>query len=534
MRKKDIMLIAFLLAAAAACFTAAFCCIGTAPAEEPQTVTASDAPVVEAVYITSGSCQLSEGGQMILQYVTVPETVLEPVTWSSSDESVATVTDGGRVTAVSNGEATITACCGGCSSEVLINVSGDVVADTRFAVQQLADDCGGTAYVNAQLLYEQLGRSSGDDAKRMYALLDSILAYTSGAGDRERLYAEIKNSGFNAVTCLTAAECCNAKRETLSCDAVISFVGDVTLARYNESNEKTRFPAVYAASGSRTYPFDRVKGIFSCDAMTCANFEGTLTGSKKHLNKTFFFRGDPLYASILPACGIDAVTLANNHSGDYLETGFGDTVRYLGNAGVDTFYADAPLQTEINGGSGRISVVMLGAVCVGTKIDKGVLDALLADIRRFKSSDNAVIVNVHWGLEGFEYPEKFQREAAHAMIDAGADLVVGHHPHILQGIEQYRGRYIAYSLGNFCFGGNASAGAPETLILRARLGRDGGGMTVTGISVVPCYISSAGASRNNYQPMLCFGTDGDAVEKVLLRRSGMLEYGVKTVERSGI
>ena len=533
--EKEKLLFLCLLAAATACFAVAFCCIGPSRApEDAPAVSASDTGLIESLYITSESCQLSEGGQMLLQYEALPESHTEAVLWSSSDGSVVSVSDAGMITALANGEATITAACGACSSSVVINVSGDIVSDTKFAVRQLASDCGGTAYVNAQLLCEKLGRSQSENAPELYELIDSILAYSSGEGDKDRLYAAIKASGLNSTTCLTAAEACSAKHEMLSCEAVISFVGDVTLARYNESNAKDRFPSVYAASGSKTYPFDRVKSIFSCDSMTVANFEGTLTGSRKHLSKSFYFRGDPLYAAILPACGIDAVTLANNHAGDYLDAGFDDTVKYLSNAGVSSFYSEFPLTKEINGGSGKIKTVMLGAVCVGDKFDSHVLNGILSDIRRLKISDNIVVVNVHWGVEGHTVPEKSQQDAAHAMIDAGADLVVGHHPHVMQGIECYNGRYIAYSLGNFCFGGNASVSSSETVILRAQLGREGGGLTVTGISVVPCRTTSSGTARNDYQPKLCFGSDGDAVTAELIRRSGSLKYGIKTVSRSGI
>ena len=113
------------------------------------------------------------------------------------------------------------------------------------------------------------------------------------------------------------------------------------------------------------------------------------------------------------------------------------------------------------------------------------------------------------------------------MIDLGADIVVGHHPHVLQGIERYNGRFIAYSLGNFAFSGNSSASHPETIILRAKVGIDTSGVTVTGIDATPCYTTSSGSSRNNYQPMICFGKQADSVMDLLNERSDMLSYGVR-------
>ena len=111
-----------------------------------------------------------------------------------------------------------------------------------------------------------------------------------------------------------------------------------------------------------------------------------------------------------------------------------------------------------------------------------------------------IIVQIHWGVEGDNYPQDSQINLAHKAIDSGADLVIGHHPHVLQGMECYKGRMIAYSMGNFCFGGNQNPRDKDTMIYRQTFTvKDGKVTDYNDYSVVPCSLSST-SSRNNYQP----------------------------------
>jgi len=265
--------------------------------------------------------------------------------------------------------------------------------------------------------------------------------------------------------------------------------------------------------------------------MTVVNFEGTLTQSKEHKNKNFFFRGDPEYARILPASSIEAANLANNHSFDYLQQGYDDTVHHLIGAGVRVTAEEMPLMTSLGKG---IDVVMLSANSGGESYTDAVHAALIDGVRQYSNDRTVVVVNLHWGTEGSTAPERWQRDAAHQLIDAGADLIVGHHPHAMHGVEIYNGKYIAYSLGNFAFGGNRSVNYPETVILRARLDvTESGKAEVSGISVLPCFTTSSGGRLNNYQPELCFRAEGDAVYEELIRRSKALG-GVTAIDRPDI
>ncbi len=501
-------------------------CAGSADAE-PVMLTYSrleDMDFLEEAYY------ISVGDQMALRLRTEPEIYEDVITWSSSDARVLRVDGSGIVTACGNGTAVITAACGSVTSSVTISVVDDILVEASECVRALSEGCGEESLRNALDMAERLERCTVEGAKEVRGLILNIIAYAEG-GDRTALEKAIGASGLDRTLCRTAAVCCWAYGEQRNSDGVLSFVGDCTLGRYNESAGQGRFPSVYDASGSLTYPFDRVKGVFACDDLTMVNFEGTLTDSTAHREKTFYFRGEPRYAGMLPASSVEAANLANNHSYDYYRTGFDDTRRHLNEAGVKTVSQDAPLTVQV--GKSGLQVVFLAATSGGEEYTDLMHRTLLEWIRQYKNSETVVVVNLHWGVEGSSDPEEWQREAAHELIDAGADLIIGHHPHVLQGIEMYNGKYIAYSLGNFAFGGNGSSNAPQSCILRARTGVIDGAATITGVSVLPCRTTSTGTTKNNYQPMLCFGADGDSVYSTLISRSEELG-GVEKIDRPDV
>lgn len=485
---------------------------------------------LESLEFPEDSYYLSTGSRLALRLCTQPEMYDDVITWSSSDATVLRVDGSGIVTAYANGTATITARCGDIIDSVTISVVDDILVSAAQCVRELSLGCDASKLAAAKLMTERLDVCTVEGADTVSDLIKRIIAYTI-EGDREALNRAIDASGIDDTLCRTAAVCCWAYGEQQVCEGVISFVGDCTLARYNESAEQGRFPSVYAASGSLTYPFDRVMGVFASDDYTLINFEGTLTDFSSHHEKNFYFRGEPEYASMLPAASIEGANLANNHSLDYYQVGYDDTTNYLTQAGVDVVDADRPLSVQIR--ENGISVVFLAANIGGEEYTERLHDSIVNKIRQYKDDNTVVIVNLHWGVEGSGTPSGWQREAAYELIDAGAALIVGHHPHVLQGIEIYNGKYIAYSLGNFSFGGNRSVNLPETCILRARLGWTEGAAAVTGVSVIPCYTTSTGTSENNYQPMLCFGKQGDSVYSTLIRRSAAIS-GVDEIYRPDV
>lgn len=182
-----------------------------------------------------------------------------------------------------------------------------------------------------------------------------------------------------------------------------------------------------------------------------------------------------------------------------------------------------------------VQVVIIGdCTVVGentTRID-GAPQRVLREIKQYKKPGSIVVVVMHWGSEMATVPFAWQQQLGHAFVDAGADAVVGHHPHVVQGIEVYKGRPIAYSLGNFAFGGNSLARHPETFILRLRFRTVSGGRRVSAASIIPCrmtssHVRSAGVLRNNYQPVPVFGKAADEIAALVRERSAGLPYGVK-------
>lgn len=168
----------------------------------------------------------------------------------------------------------------------------------------------------------------------------------------------------------------------------------------------------------------------------------------------------------------------------------------------------------------------------------GVQERVIREIERAKKPDNIVIVVMHWGSELDTNPRPWQQAMGRRFIDAGADAVVGHHPRVVRRIELYHGKTIAYSLGNFAFGGNTLARFPGTFVLRLRFRVTEEKTRVREASVVPCWTSSSrvrnaeGILINNYQPKPVYGTDASETVALVVERSAKLNYGVKKINCS--
>ncbi|MDD2958655.1 MAG: CapA family protein [Lachnospiraceae bacterium] len=315
---------------------------------------------------------------------------------------------------------------------------------------------------------------------------------------------EVQAEGLPAVNCQI-----EVKTETT---VTISTVGDCTLgtdANFSSSNSFNTVQAMYGSS----YFFQNVKSILSEDDITFANFEGTLTTLDTRADKEYAFKGDPSYTEILKEGSIEAVTLANNHSSDYGEQSLADTKKYLSEAGIDYCTGDEIVIKEVNGiKTGLIGIYVLAD---GMEREAQVKETIAAA----KAQGAAlIVVAFHWGTEKSDTPDETQKSLAHTAIDSGADLVVGHHPHVLQGIELYNGKYIVYSLGNFCFGGNSTPSDMDTIIFQQTftIGEDGVGQD-NQINIIPCSISSD-TSWNNYQPT---PATGDAAASIFTRINEM-------------
>lgn len=292
----------------------------------------------------------------------------------------------------------------------------------------------------------------------------------------------------------------------------ITCAGDCTLGTDVSFGGLTLPKEVETQEENYGWFFQNVLPIFEKDDLTMVNLEGTLTTRGERQDKTFAFRGAPEYVSILTAGSVEAVTLANNHSLDYGEISLQDTKDALDQVGVWWVENTNTLVKEVDG----VKIGMIGLY----DLNYSAMDVLPKAMEQVKSQGaELIVVQAHWGIEGQSVPTARQKEVAYAAIDAGADLVIGHHPHVLQGLEEYKGKMIVYSLGNFCFGGNQNPNDKDTMIYQETfMVKDGKVLPESKWKVYPCSISSV-PERNNYQPTPLFGKDAEDIQKKIQKRT---------------
>jgi poly-gamma-glutamate synthesis protein (capsule biosynthesis protein) len=273
--------------------------------------------------------------------------------------------------------------------------------------------------------------------------------------------------------------------------ALISFTGDCTLS---STQEASGFESTYEAHGPG-YFFDGVRHVFEADDLTVVNLEGPLTTSAAAVEKgeppTFWFRSPPEYVQILVEGGVELCNLANNHTLDYGYEGYRETQEVLAGAGIDYYAYDDVWLDDVNG-------IMVGIF--GFAFDSNAYNIQQMVYQLREAGAEVVVATFHEGLTEVTYePTGAQREAAYAAIDAGADAVVEHHPHVLQGIEEYMGKVIAYSLGNFCYGGHTNPADKDTMILQLDIAKGDDGSIAVSHTVISCSISSSD-DYNDYRP----------------------------------
>ncbi|MFC1649786.1 CapA family protein, partial [Patescibacteria group bacterium] len=218
----------------------------------------------------------------------------------------------------------------------------------------------------------------------------------------------------------------------------ILFTGDVMLAR--------KVNAKATQYGNFTWPFEKVADRLSASDITVVNLEGPITKNCPLTTEGFKFCGDKRHITGLTLAGVDIANLANNHSDNYGQVGLKETKEILGSDNIRTFGVGEPLFYTHK----STSLAFLGYDVVFQESDP-LMPAIEADIARAADRADLVIVSFHWGDEYTDTPNKHQTSLAHAAIDAGADVIIGHHPHWIQTVEIYNDKLIQYSLGNFVF-----------------------------------------------------------------------------------
>ncbi len=296
----------------------------------------------------------------------------------------------------------------------------------------------------------------------------------------------------------------------------LNAVGDIMLSRF--------VATMIEREADPLFPFDQVSAFLQDADITFANLENPIAEGAKMPETGLLFRADPEMAPVLRAAGFDIVSLANNHMTDRWEEGLLRSREILWNAGIanvgagaNETEAHAPAYLDVHGkrvaflayGDPRFAKQVKFATAEQPGIALANVEHMKTDIASAKANADVVIVSLHAGIEYRNTPDLTQQALAHGAIDAGADLVLGHHPHHIQPIEHYNGKYIAYSLGNFVFDQEWSQETSQGVVLRFTFD----GNNVIDITATPIIIDK------NTQPRLASDEEAEAI----LERLGIEE-----------
>ncbi|WP_145319369.1 CapA family protein [Paenibacillus xylanexedens] len=302
-------------------------------------------------------------------------------------------------------------------------------------------------------------------------------------------------------------------------DVTINFVGDIQFSgKVAELLDRNGYD----------YPFAKLGRLFKDDDLTIGNLETPITlGGTGAADKTYVYKSSPKALAAMASAGFDAVNLANNHILDQGVEGLVDTLTYLKEygiahtgAGMNRDEAYAPAYLERKG----MKIALLGFSRVVPETSwkaegnrAGVAEAYdstgaVTAIQEARNKADLVIVVAHWGEERVSTPNSDQTRLAREFVDAGADLVIGGHPHVLQGLEYYKGKWIAYSTGNFIFSRSTTEETWKTAVFQARCSRE----AACSMKVIP-YEAGLGQAI----PMI------DEANRLLLQQMAQLSPGIR-------
>lgn len=284
-------------------------------------------------------------------------------------------------------------------------------------------------------------------------------------------------------------------RATINQEVSIVFVGDIMLSR--------SVGKLMAEKNDYNWPFAKIGDYLKNFDLTFGNLETSVSSRGVKVGSIYSFRTDPRAVEGLKNAGFDVLSIANNHIWDYSREAFLDTIMHLRNAGIDpvggganSTEAHAGVVKEIKGtkiGFLAYTDLLPGSVASGPDkpgVSYLVLDQVIKNIKEIRTRSDVVVVSFHLGDEYQTTHNAKQEKIYKAAIDAGADLIIGHHPHVVQEVEQYQGGWIAYSLGNFVFDQNFSEATMSGLALEVKL-KEG---KVDSVNKIPISIS------REYQP----------------------------------
>ena len=261
-------------------------------------------------------------------------------------------------------------------------------------------------------------------------------------------------------------------------EAVLLFVGDIMLSRVVGTKMET--------IGDYKYPFLEAANVLENVDLTFGNLEGPISDRGQNQGSIYSFRADPRVVEGLSYAGIDVLSLANNHIWDWGETALLDTISLLARAGITPVGAGANYEQANKPALFEIGKVKMAVLAYTNLLPKNLqagyetpglsdfdVDKVVEVVSTLTEEGNLVVILMHWGEEYKTSANNSQKEIARVLIDAGADLIVGHHPHVVQELEQYGDGWVAYSLGNFVFDQSFSEDTMRGVALRVRVNSNG-------------------------------------------------------------
>ena len=293
-------------------------------------------------------------------------------------------------------------------------------------------------------------------------------------------------------------------------DVTVTFLGDCTLG----GEEGTNGFARVLAQNDDAYPFRGLLKLTGSDDLTVANLEGVLSDrSLTKVSKKFNFKGPTAYTNILKQGSVECVTIANNHINDYGSAGQKDTKQALTAADIAYFGTDSVAVWQQNG-------LMIGFVGAYFSLNGSRLKTYQKQVSLLKEAGcSAIITVMHAGKEHTIQTTRTQQDIAQKAAELGSCLVVGHHPHVVQGYQLVSGIPVAYSLGNCVFGGNAHPDDTDALALQVVLHFEEGELTGQELHFYPIAFSGK-SGGNDYSPVLLSGSKADKVLKKMQDSTG--------------
>jgi len=289
----------------------------------------------------------------------------------------------------------------------------------------------------------------------------------------------------------------------------MTFLGDVCFG--TNFGNKGNFHKTYLSKGA-DYFFSGVIDKFKNEDLVVANLENVFTDNKDYqVGKIYTYKADPIYLDILKNSGITHFGVVNNHMGDYLQAGFDDSLIRLDSIGLNWFGTNELKTSSLELGSIQVDKkqiyekdgLKVGLMAYNGFYESYATDSMIKrDVQYFKDNKvDYIVATLHWGAQNTNTVTPRQKEYGYKLINLGVDLIVGGHPHALQEVEEYKGKRIYYSLGDFLFVHRSKPSNPDSIMVHLKLTKDKDGVIKEEFSHTPV-LWAGSKSTNTFRPII--------------------------------